>query len=439
MGGSTLGLFGKKQPEIIEPPLRFATKNPLPAIDPQLYANVKWLVFNAIKGMSQQLVVTATQQGVSVQYIIDAVAHEAPSMDPATAAQMLMVLKVHAGIDVNKPQALASGDFLIPVPGKKMTAKLVSQLGRGSEKMVLTFDDGAKPLDKFEDTGIRPKMLEQIKELVNKHGIFIVSSPPQQGFTSTFNATIRAIDRYLHNVVAVEDENANEREVDNSPISPYDATAGVSAATVLPKLLRTYPDVVCVRQPMNAETMTLLCDQPRQQRVVIIGVQALDAVESLPRVLALKGPRDKFAQVVTGALNVRLIRKLCEMCKQAYPPPPALLQKLGVPPGKIQAFYRPGPPPQPPQPPDAKEPIPGPVVCPACNGIGYKGRTGIFELLIVNDALRQTLVNSNKLDDLRRVAKQSGHASMMDEGVLACAMGVTSLEEFLRVMKLTGG
>ncbi|MBI1900819.1 MAG: Flp pilus assembly complex ATPase component TadA [Planctomycetia bacterium] len=434
-----MGIFGKKQPEIVEPPLRFFTKTPLPALDPVIYAQVKWLVFNAITAHAQDLVLNATQQGVKVQYVIDAVTHDAPSVDPSLAVSMMAILKVHAGIDPSQPKPLASGEFQVHIPKKKITGKLVSQLGRGTERLVVNLDEGKPPPDKFEDTGMRPKMLEQIRETLKKPGIFVVSAPPQQGFTTSFNCMIRCIDRYLHNVVTVEDKYTEEKQIENAPITTYDPKAGESPVAVLPRLLRTYPDVVCVRNVVDTETMTLLCDQPRHERVVVIGVQALDAIEALPRVLAYKGPRDKFAQNVTGVLNQRLIRKLCEHCKQAYPPPPPLLQKLGVPPGRIQAFYRPGPPPAPPTPPGAKEPIPPPAVCPQCNGIGYLGRTAIFELLIVNDALRQTLATSNKLDDLRRVAKESGHNTLMEEGVVACALGVTSMEELLRIMKLTGG
>lgn len=430
-------LFGmfKKKPEIVEPPLRFGTSHQIPPIDPVVLAQAKWVVYNAVIAHASTMIIQVTQQGVAVQYIVDTISHEGPGSDPASAANVNMVLKAMAGIDLAQPKPLAEGKFSISVPGKKYPCTLTCQLGRGSERVTLAFDDGSKPPEKFEDAGMRPKMIEQLKEAMKEPGIVVISSPPKQGFTTSFNNTIRLVDRYLRNVVAVEDEQGKEKQVENAPITTYNSQAGETPFTVLPKLLRTYPDVVCVRQPTDGETLDLLCEQPDRERLVLMGVGALDAVEALPRLLAMKAPRDKLAKHVKAVLNMRLLRKLCEACKEAYPPPPQLLKQLGVPAGRIKAFYRQGPPPQPPVPPNAKEPPPPVTICPGCNGLGYRTRTAIFELLVVNDQLREALQGPARLDDLRKIAKQSGHATLLDEGILACAQGVTSVQEVLRVLK----
>ena len=126
-------------------------------------------------------------------------------------------------------------------------------------------------------------------------------------------------------------------------------------------------------------------------------------------------------------LNVRLIRKLCETCKEAYPPPAEVLKQLGLPAGRIESLYRP-----PTQPIDPKHPD---VVCETCQGIGYYGRTGIFELLLVDDTIRQVLTTAPKLENLRAAARKAKHRTLQEEGVLLVARGVTSLQELLRVLK----
>jgi type II secretory ATPase GspE/PulE/Tfp pilus assembly ATPase PilB-like protein len=239
------------------------------------------------------------------------------------------------------------------------------------------------------------------------------------------------MDRYVRNVEAIEDANDHEKEVDNVPVTTYDPKAGEKAASVLPKLLRKYPDVICIRKLADAETVDLLCDQPEQERLVIGGIAATDAVEALLRVLALKCSREKFAKAITASLNVRVLRKLCDHCKQQYVPPPQLLQQLGLPANRPVAFYRPGPPPIPPN----IKPEDAPTVCPVCNGIGYKGRSAIFELLIVNDDLRKALLTAKNVAELAKAAKKSGHIGMLEEGVVAAARGMTSIQEVLRVMK----
>src|SRR5690606_17991662 len=105
--------------------------------------------------------------------------------------------------------------------------------------------------------------------------------------------------------------------------------------------------------------------------------------EALLRIMMLKIPPAEFAPAVTGVLNVRLVRKLCEKCKEAYPPPPEVLKQLGIPAGRLEAIYR-----TPTQPINPKKPD---EVCDQCNGVGYFGRTGIFELLKVDDHIRKVL------------------------------------------------
>ena len=125
-------------------------------------------------------------------------------------------------------------------------------------------------------------------------------------------------------------------------------------------------------------------------------------------------------------VNQRLIRKLCESCKEAYAPTPHVLQQLGIPEGRVQAFYRPFQP-------NPQEPPRSPAR--SCGGIGYLGRTAIFELMIVGDAVRKVLATHPKPEALRQAARKEGMKSLQEEGVLLVAKGVTSLPELMRVLK----
>ena len=137
-------------------------------------------------------------------------------------------------------------------------------------------------------------------------------------------------------------------------------------------------------------------------------------------------PPAEFAKAVTLVTGQRLVRKLCESCKEAYAPPPQLLRQLGIPEGRVQAFYRP---PQPNADNAKQEP------CQACGAIGYVGRTAVFELLTVGDAVRKVLSADPKVDLIRQAARKDGMSSLQDEGVLLVAKGVTSLPELMRVLK----
>jgi len=144
--------------------------------------------------------------------------------------------------------------------------------------------------------------------------------------------------------------------------------------------------------------------------------------------LMLKVPPAQFAAAATAVLNGRLVRKLCETCKEAYTPPPEVLKQLGLPAGRIEALYRP-----PTQPIDPKNPE---KVCEKCLGVGYLGRTAIFELLVVDDNIRQILGKTPKLDLLRNAVRASKQRTLQEEGILLVAKGVTSIPELMRVLKV---
>jgi type II secretory ATPase GspE/PulE/Tfp pilus assembly ATPase PilB-like protein len=142
---------------------------------------------------------------------------------------------------------------------------------------------------------------------------------------------------------------------------------------------------------------------------------------------------EDFAHALQCVLNTRMIRKLCENCRQPYQPQPALLQKLGIPPGRVTTFYKEWTPPPPEQQVDARgRPIEIPI-CEKCNGVGYLGRTAVFELLVLNDQIRQAIVRQGNADAIRKAAKASGHRGLQEEAILLVAQGVTSLSELQRV------
>jgi type II secretory ATPase GspE/PulE/Tfp pilus assembly ATPase PilB-like protein len=157
--------------------------------------------------------------------------------------------------------------------------------------------------------------------------------------------------------------------------------------------------------------------------LVVTNIAAKDAPEALLRMLKQKVPHREFAKTVSAVLSTRLIRKLCDECKVAYEPTPDLAKKLGLPAGKVEALYRT------PKPEEADKP------CKVCGGIGYIGRTGLFELLVVNDQIREILIKQPNLDLLRKAARAAGMRSFQEEGVLLIAKGVTSLAELQRVLK----
>ncbi len=238
---------------------------------------------------------------------------------------------------------------------------------------------------------------------------------------------MRALDRFMRDAVEVEDAGKRENEIENVAVTTFNRAGGETPMTVLPRLARAYPNIYVVRELPDQETVDFLIEQCKADRLSLGGIRAKEAAEALLRVLALKVSAKDFAPAVIGVVNQRMVRKLCEKCKEAYTPGPELLKQLGLPGDRVTTLYRPPTP----NPEDKKPPPP----CETCQDVGYLGRTGMFEVLTVNDAVREALINTPKLDAVRLAARKAGMLLLQQEGVALVAKGVTSVAELMRVLK----
>jgi type II secretory ATPase GspE/PulE/Tfp pilus assembly ATPase PilB-like protein len=339
---------------------------------------------------------------------------------------MLAVFKKLANLDPEERRTRQEGPFGAEFEGKSYTLSLICQGTKTGERVIISFTSDELQITQLADTGMRDKMIDQVREIVGSDsGLLLLSAMPGGGLSTMLHGVLRASDRLMRDFVAVEDEADQEQEVENVEITTYNAAAGETPDELMPKLLRKEPNVIVMRDLPNAETVRILAREAGAGRFVITTIRAKESVEALLRVLLLKVPAAEFAPAVTAVLNVRMIRKLCEACKEPYTPPPELLTKLGLPPDRIKAFYRPPVPD-----PEEKKP----EICKQCAGIGYRERTGLYELLVVDDQLRNAMVKQPKLEVLRAVARKSGHRTLQDEGLLQVVRGVTSLPELKRVL-----
>ena len=350
-----------------------------------------------------------------------------PPRDRELGDPLLVAIKLLCGLNPEDRQGRQEGRFAVQFAADKYSATLLT-LGTPAGERVLVQLEGKKVrFENMEALGMRPKMEEQIREIMaRQQGFFLISAMPGSGLRSTTNVILRSSDRFMREFYALEDADNRYEAVENVKVSTYKAAEGQSPASALPELFFQDPNVIVVRDLVDGETVSLLCGEIPKDRLIVSTIRAKDSAEALLRVLALKAPPADFARAISAVLNQRLIRKLCPRCKSAYPPPPDVLQKLGIPVGKVEAFYRP---PQAPVEGEKRE------VCPACADVGYVGRTAIFELLLVDNTVRKTLAATPRLDLLRQAARKAGMRSLQEEGIVLVAKGVTSLAELMRVLK----
>ena len=302
-------------------------------------------------------------------------------------------------IDKERLPRLPGIDALHPVTSLepvKTAATLTCQGTQTGERVVVEFEVKGIHLATLDDLGMRAKMQEQLKEVLNRpKGFVILSAIPAGGLRTTTKVVLFSLDRFIREFAAVEDEANRYDETENIPVITYDSKAGQSPADILPRVFRSQPNVVVVRDLVNAKTVKMICEEVETEgRMVISAVRAKDCAEALLRIYAIeKAPIAEFCDEVTAVLSQRLVRKLCDKCKEPYAPPADVLKQLGLPADRVKAFYRP---------PSSKSVEEEKrEICRECGGVGYLGQTAIFELMVVEDLLRKTLAATPKLDAIR--------------------------------------
>jgi general secretion pathway protein E len=398
-----------------------------------------------------------TEDEMIIRYRIDGLLTPGKSMDREQGDAVLNIFKVLANLDITEKRKAQDGSFSAEVQaeadplGRRPTAKdndeedgppevlelqtdkpkLVTRqidfrvATAGSvvgEKMVMRLLDRSRQVKDLAQLGMRPKLREQIRSIVQQpHGLFLVCGPTGSGKSTTLCACLFQIDRYQKNVITVE--NPVEYHIDGVTQIEVNPKAGKTFASELRSILRQDPDVIYIGEIRDQETAEIACQAAQTGHMVFSTIHANDTVTAIGRLLELEVRPFVIASSLTAILGQRLVRTLCPKCKVAYRPNPELIKRLGVPPDKVKHFYRA------PREDEYENP------CKHCGNTGYRGRTGIFELLVVSDKMRDLIKAEPSPERLRAEAHRTGMVQLIQDGMRVVIEGETSIEEIQRVAK----
>jgi type II secretory ATPase GspE/PulE/Tfp pilus assembly ATPase PilB-like protein len=291
------------------------------------------------------------------------------------------------------------------------------------EKLVLRILDPARQVVSLTRVGMREHLRKQIRALVTQpHGLFIVCGPTGAGKSTTLYACLAEIDRFQKNVITIE--NPVEYHIDNVTQIEINPKAGKTFATELRSILRQDPDVIYIGEIRDQETAEIACQAAQTGHMVFTTLHANDTVTAVARLVDLGVQPFMVANALSAVLGQRLVRVLCPNCKQRYKPNSDLLRKANLPADKIKYFYRP---PEKSNDPDSQ--------CPVCLGTGYRGRTGVFELLEITDPIREMVRENPNFNAIRQQAVKQGMKYLQEDGLRQVIEGKTSIQELLRVCK----
>lgn len=393
-------------------------------------------IAHAMNNRASQMLLDYTQQGVGIRYMVDGLWEAAPPMARDAGDALLVTCKLMAQLNPQDRRSAQSGKFQIKLGRDKWTATLQSQGVPSGERVLLRVEPEKIPFQNLADLGMRDKMIETYKGLLNgDEGLIVVSAPKGAGLTTSWRITVEAADKFVRDFQSIEAKSNPEPEIINVNPNLYDNENGPALTDMLRSMLLKEPDVFLLPEIPDEDTLSKVCDQLiKNNKHAFTRIVATDAVEAYAKLVhGYRGVSSKLAQVIQGVTNQRLARRLCENCKQGFQPHPALLQKLGIPAGRVNMLFQPFVPPPIEQQVDEKgRPAPIPP-CPKCGGRGYFGRIAIFELLQPGPQLKDAVTKTQDLNRLRAIAKAEGHRNLQAEGVLTVARGLTSLDEMKRV------
>ena len=394
---------------------------------------------NAIAGRADRILMDFSAQGAVLRYRIDGVWETLPPMDRPTADAALVVYKKILGLNPAERKAKQETKFATNFKDTDWVVSFMSAGVPNGERVLFSIDTKKPTLKTLADLGMRDPMAQSFKAMLNgNNGLVIISAPPTQGLPTLWRVALENADKFVRDFVSLESKPDADPEMINITQTFYEPGTA-PPLSFFAKLLLKQPDVLVMPSLLDHEVAESVMDQVlKQDKHAITRMVATDSFDAIAKLLAMYPSQSKnIAKALTGVINQRLIRRLCEKCKQPYQPNPQLLQKLGIPPGRVQKLYNPTIPPPPEQRVDAKG---NPIeieICKRCNGRGYYGRMSIFELLTVDDTMRQAILKyGNNPDEMRKFAKQNKHLGFQEEGILACALGSTSLQE---VQKMVSG
>ncbi len=374
-----------------------------------------------------------TAAAVNVRFQIDGIWHSMPPIDRETGDYMAATLKQIAGMVYQDRRNRQEGKFEVEFMREKTKFKVVSQGVPTGERIVILADIEKPDTDDLEQCGMRPKMIAQLKEILNGSdpSLTLTTAMPGEGYTTAWRVTLSAADRLMRDYFVLEEKDHVEEEVVNVSSITYDESAGETPMSPIPKLLLREPHVLAFSELKTGALINEVCDLSTEHSLPILTrIPGKNAIDGLLRFLLLKPDRAKTIDLLQIVVSMRLIRILCKKCRVPFVPNPTLLQQLGIPQGRVRHLYQPFVF-QPGMVDEEDEEI---EICNQCHGLGYKHQTGIFELLVVDEPFRKAIKKTPRVDQLTAFARSKGHVSIREEGILMVARGMTSLEELQRVL-----
>ncbi len=388
----------------------------------------KELITDALLRRAERIRIEPKGQRARIAISIDGITYPGDVLSRQQALAITQMTKLLGGMDIKERSKPQSGGMMAELEEIPYQLNVDTEpVGGGAERLTINIQNLKKILETPHDLNFPQEMREKIREsAARRKGLILIAGPPYSGVTTTTRAVVRTVDVYLYSCFSLAD--LGGRDIPN--VTPFPRKEDEDFATSIQRMQRLDADVIYINPIKSADRAAEVFAE-LDKATMIAEMPAKDAVHGLLQLAEWVGSMEEVAKHVSLSISTKLIRKLCENCKEAYRPHPKLLQKIGLPP-ETKLLYRPRTPPDPDDPEVTEEDL---EPCEVCGDVGYVGRTGMYEMVEVTDTLREFLNTNPPYAAIKNEVRKLGQQTMQKEGLRLVAEGVTSLEELQRVFK----
>ena len=372
------------------------------------------VLLQAIRDKASDIHFEPFENEYKMRYRIDGVLYEMVPPPKYIAAALSSRIKVMANLDIAERRLPQDGRISLTVENNPIDLRVSVLPTMFGESVVLRVLDRSQAMFDLGALGLRPDAQEIIRQLIHKpNGIIIVTGPTGCGKTTTLYSALHELNDIGTKIITTEDP--IEYDIDGIIQVQMKPAIGLVFARCLRSILRQDPDIILVGEIRDLETAEIAAQSSLTGHIVFTTLHTTDAPSSIARLLDLGIEPFLLTATIEGIVSQRLVRKICENCKTAFEPSEAQLMELQLTPDDIKGkkfHYGRG--------------------CSKCNGTGYRGRTGVFEIMVFNDEIRDLVMNQASTAVLRSAGQKAGMRLLRDNGLEAIYDGITTIDEVVK-------
>ncbi|HEY8899861.1 MAG TPA: GspE/PulE family protein [Chthoniobacterales bacterium] len=374
--------------------------------------NASEVLEEALLEKASDIHIEPTSDAYRVRFRLDGILHERMSFQASDGIRVVTALKSLAEIDVAEKRRAQDGKFRVRTDGREVDFRVATANSIYGEKMVIRVLDHRGGVFDLTSLGMSEEMLSTFQNVIHsKNGMILATGPTGSGKTSTLYAALRQLDATRLNIMTIEDP--AEYELDGATQIAVNPRAGITYEAGLRSILRQDPDVILIGEMRDTEASAVAVRAALTGHLVLSTLHTKDAIGTVSRLQDLGIERYQIASALLMVIAQRLVRVLCPECRQEYPAVGNELESVGF-------SFEPG------------TPLYAAQGCEACLGTGFRGRTGLFELLVLDDEFRRIIGENADEATVSQLALERGFKSFRYDGAEKVLMGITTVDEVIQ-------